>query len=92
MPLHVHVLPAADEQLQAVMTCVALVEQRQREAEGSEGSGGSGEEDGDDDAEGSDGSCAWMRPKVAPGSGKAKPVPDLHRLYYAAHRGLHARK
>ena len=82
--------PAADEQLEAVVACVALVEQRQREAEG--GEGGSREEREEGAAEGGGCGCGWMRPKVAAGSAKDKPVPDLHRLYYAAHRGLHARK
>lgn len=32
--------------------------------------------------------CEWMRPALKGDKG----VDNLHRLYYAAHRGLHARK
>ncbi|KAL4458332.1 hypothetical protein ABPG75_013197 [Micractinium tetrahymenae] len=37
--------------------------------------------------------CSWMRLNPDGTQGPAhKPLPDLHRLYYAAHRGLHARR
>ncbi len=37
--------------------------------------------------------CAWMQLNVDGTQGPAhKPLPDKHRLYYAAHRGLHARR
>lgn len=32
--------------------------------------------------------CQWMQPALT----AAKPLENLHRLYYAAHRALHARK
>ncbi|KAL4418872.1 hypothetical protein ABPG77_002628 [Micractinium sp. CCAP 211/92] len=37
--------------------------------------------------------CSWMRLNGDGTQGPAhKPLPDKHRLYYAAHRGLHARR
>lgn len=37
--------------------------------------------------------CSWMRLNSDGTQGRAcKALPDVHRLYYAAHRGLHARR
>ena len=38
--------------------------------------------------------CSWIKLKKAPapGENQMQDVADLHRLYYAAHRGLHPRK